>query len=440
MKPRSITLPKDKAEYITARSKKSKKFLRAPFPFSSVTPNRRLDSTRRLTLRAAVLTAAVLAAAVLTAFAACKNPWIPTLDRDKGGGAAGSPPPQYAWVVTTIAGDGTSGLTDNVPGAAAQFWAPFGITVDAGGNLYVADTENNQIRRINAGSPWNVTTIAGDVGGAIGSNDDPSARFYHPQGITLYDGKLYVADFDNSRIRSIAAGSPWTVGTFAGGAGGNTDGPGLTAKFSGPAGMSADADGNLYVADSGNHNIRKIANDVPRTVTIIAGSGAYPGIAGGADGSGLSEARFSGPAGITVDAAGNLYVADTGNHKIRKIVEGSPYSTVSTIAGAGSPGSDDGIGTDAKFSGPAGITVDAAGILYVADTNNHRIRKIVEGPPGTFTVSTIAGDGILGFTDGAGTAARFDQPRGITVDAAGNLYVADTNNDSIRKLSWQRIN
>jgi sugar lactone lactonase YvrE len=227
------------------------------------------------------------------------------------------------------------------------------------------------------------------------------------------------------------------VSTIAGsgatgvGNGGYADGIGIAAKFNNPSGITIDSSGNLYVTDAGNNCIRKIANDGPRTVSTIAGDGTW----GYADGSG-TNARFNWPEGISIDSWGNLYVADAGNDYIRKIDNGNSRM-VTTIAGNGVPGYTDGIGIAARVNHPFGITIDSWENLYVADTDNHRIRKIAAD--NNRTVTTIAGDGIQGSTNGIGTAARFNYPLGITIDAAGNLYVVDNRNQCIRKLSYQRI-
>ncbi|MDR1306057.1 MAG: hypothetical protein LBK74_00600 [Treponema sp.] len=354
--------------------------------------------------------AAVCAAAV---FAACKNPWIPTLDKDKDGVDEG-PPPQYAWVVTTIAGS-VEGLSDGV-GTATRFRAPTGITADAGGTLYVTDTGNHRIRKITSDGLWTVSSITAGGEGFLNDPSGSAAKFRSPAGIIAYGGNLYVADTNNHIIRSISLSSS-SVGTFAGtvGTSGLSDGP--SAQFYHPQGITAYG-GNLYVADTDNNSIREI--DSGGSANTIA--------------TGLNS-----PQGITVDAAGNLYVADSGNHSIRKIANDGPR-TVTTIAGNGGPGLADGPGAAARFSFPKGITVDAAGNLYVTDFGNHNIRKIANDGPRTVTTIAGAGDGTPGDADGVGTAARFENPQGISVDTAGNLYVADTGNYRIRKLSWQRIN
>jgi sugar lactone lactonase YvrE len=189
-------------------------------------------------------------------------------------------------------------------------------------------------------------------------------------------------------------------------------------------GVTVDSSGNLYIADSGNDTIRKITS--AGVVSTFAGTAGTPG---SADGTGTA-ASFSAPTGITVDAGGNLYVADTGNDTIRKI---TPAGVVSTLAGtAGTPGSADGTGSAAGFYFPRGIAIDPSGNLYVADSGNETIRKIT--PAGV--VSTLAGTaGTPGAADGTGSAASFASPQGITLDSAGNLYVADMNNNTIRKIT-----
>ena len=202
------------------------------------------------------------------------------------------------------------------------------------------------------------------------------------------------------------------------------DGTGSAARFYFPNGVAVDSAGNVYVADTNNYTIRKITPS--GVVSTLAGLAGSPG---SADGTG-SAARFNDPYGVAVDSAGNVYVADTGNNTIRKI---TPSGVVSTLAGlAGSIGSADGTGSAARFFQPYGVAVDSAGNVYVADTNNNTIRKIT--PSGV--VSTLAGlAGSFGSADGTGSAARFYYPEGVAVDSAGNVYVADTGNDTIRKIT-----
>jgi sugar lactone lactonase YvrE len=235
---------------------------------------------------------------------------------------------------------------------------------------------------------------------------------------------LYVCDTSNHTIRKITPAG--VVTTFAGTAGivGSTDGTGTNAKFNLPSGITIDSSGNLYVSDNSNHTIRKITP--AGVVTTFAGSA---GSFGSTDGTGTA-ARFFKPQGIIIDSSDNLYVCDVFNHTIRKI---TPAGVVTTIAGtAGSTGSVDGTGTAARFNNPIGITIDSSNNLYVCDGLNHTIRKIT--PAGV--VTTIAGSaGTYGSTDGTGTAARFQQPLGITIDSSNNLYVCDIFNHTIRKIT-----
>jgi len=263
-----------------------------------------------------------------------------------------------------------------------------------------------------------VTTLAGT--GSIGSANGTgtSASFYYPRGITTDGTNLYVADQNNHLIRKIVI-STGAVTTVAGtGSSGSANGTGTSASFNNPKGITTDGT-NLYVADSGNHLIRKIVISTG-AVTTVAGTGS----SGSANGTGTS-ASFNYPHGITTDGT-NLYVADRNNDLIRKIVIST--GVVTTLAGSSS-GYTDATGTSARFYYPRGITTDGTN-LYVEDTNNHRIRKIVID---NGTVTTLAGSS-TGFADNAtGTLAKFRNPFGITTDGT-NLYLADSSNDSIRKI------
>lgn len=329
-------------------------------------------------------------------------------------------------VVTTIAGTGgMSGSIDGT-GAAARFSNPKGIVADSGGNLYVADSST--IRKI-VDATGVVTTIAGTAS-MQGSTDGTgaAARFNSPFGAAADGaGNIYVADTSNLTIRKVVLATG-VVTTLAGTAGmsGSADGTGAAARFRNPYGVAADNTGNLYIADTLNKTIRKIVVSTG-VVTTIAGTA---GIQGSADGTGAA-AQFDSPSCVAADGAGNIYVADIANNNIRKIVVSS--GVVTTIAGtAGVSGSADGTGAAARFLSPFGIATDGAGNLYIADTANHTIRKIVVS---TGVVTTIAGTaGMSGSNDGTGAVARFKVPYGVTLDSAGNLYVADTGNATIRRI------
>ena len=352
--------------------------------------------------------------------------------------------------VSTFAGNGERGFADGV-GSAAQFALPSGIAIDKAGNLYVTDYGNNRIRKVTPAGE--VSTLVGsDTAKNVGSIED-GVRFYWPYGITIDKadnlyvtvperilkvtlkgevsaiaggsergfadgvgsaaqfgelsqsivmdaaGNLYVADRTNHRIRKISPTGE--VSTLAGdGKKGFADGQGSAARFAWPSVITMDAAGNLYVTDAENSRTRKITPAGMVSTTA-------------------DSAQFYEPDGIAIDKAGNLYVADSGNHRIRKV---SPAGEVSTFAGKGDEGFADGAGSAAQFSSPSGIVIDAVGNLYVADSGNHRIRKV--SPAGE--VSTYAGKGEAGFSDGTGSAAQFGSLSGIAIDTAGNLYVADS--------------
>ncbi len=326
-------------------------------------------------------------------------------------------------VVSTFAGlPGSPGNLDGI-GTNALFYQPAGIALDSAGNLYVSDYFNNTIRQITTGAA--VSTLAG-LAGTPGSVDGTgtAARFSSPQGVAVSGtGPIYVADSANGTIRVVTTGG--VVTTFAGSpSAGSANGATSSARFYNPRNVAVDGSANIYVADTQNSVIRKIT--AAGTVSILAGT---PGVFGSVDGPGAS-ALFSGPQGITVDGGGNLYVADTGNHTIRKITSGG---SVSTFAGAaGFPGNADGTGTNAHFYGPQGVAVDAAGNVYVTDTWNHTIRKLTSGA----VSSTLAGStGVFGTLDGTNALARFNFPTGIALDSATNIYVTDYNNNTIRKVT-----
>lgn len=318
---------------------------------------------------------------------------------------------------------------------AARFDGPSSIVVDSQTNLYVSDYYSHTIRRISpAGTNWIVTTIAGmaySFGTADGTNS--AARFAAPTGLALdAQGNLYVADFQNHTIRKITrAGTNWIVTTIAGLAGtfGSSNGTNSAARFYYPRGVSVDSEGNVFVADTSNSTIRKLSPEGTNwIVTTIAGLASVQDSLDGTN----SGARFNRPAGTAVDANQNIYVSDYFNSAIRKIRREGTNWIVTTIAGAaGQPGSADGTNDATRFTLPEGITAGADGI-FVADFGANNLRRLRN--VGTNWIATTIGGqvGNPGSADGTNTAALFHQPNGIAVDEAGNVYVADSKNNTIR--------
>lgn len=306
---------------------------------------------------------------------------------------------QLSDVVSTIAGNGTAGGDDGI-GTAATFNSPWGIVIDLEGNIYVSDYLDGLIRKITPVGA--VLTSAGSV--------NTAPLFSNAAGVAVDDvADLFIADA--SSVQEIANGSIVTVKV-------------LYNKGNDITGVAwDDALSYLYAADEANNTIVKIVGGV---ASIFAGSGT----AGKADGQGTS-ASFNGPVGIAIDQASrSLYVVDERSNLVRKITKDG---AVTTIAGSGTAGKADGKGALASFNNPTGIAVDGSGNLYIGDYGNNAIRKIT--PDGT--VSTIAGNGVAGFADGPALNASFNNPQDLVVDASGNIYVADSGNNRIRKISMQ---
>ena len=336
--------------------------------------------------------------------------------------------------ISTVAGDGTEGFGgDGGAATAAQLDFPRGVALDGAGNLYIADGNNQRIRKVDAAGV--ITTVAGGGSGLGDGGAATAARLYYPSGVALDGaGNLYIADATNQRIRKVdAAGVITTVaGDGTRGFGGD-GGAAVAAQLGNPYGVAVDGSGNLYIADWANHRIRKV--DAEGVISTVAGDGTE-GYSG--DGGAAVAAQLYAPFGVALDAAGNLYIADTRNNRIRKV---DAAGSISTVAGGGSGLGDGGA---AGFSGDGGPAVaahlnrpidvapDAAGNLYIADTFNNRIRKV----DAAGVISTVAGDGTEGYSGDGGpaTATQLNIPFGVALDAAGNLYIADTRNNRIRKV------
>jgi uncharacterized protein (TIGR03437 family) len=331
--------------------------------------------------------------------------------------------------ISTVAGNGTRGFSgDGGPATSASLDGPGGVAVDGAGNVYIADQSNQRVRRVIGGR---LTTIGGNGGFKFSGDGGPatSASLNRPKGVAVgAAGNLYIADTENNRVREVRGG---IISTMAGNGTRGFSGDGgsaVGASLYRPSDVAMDAAGNLYIADTENNRVRKVSGP---TISTVAGNGTR-GFSG--DSGPATNASLNRPKGVAVDAAGNLYIADTNNHRVRMVRGG----TISTVAGSGDGifAGDGGLATNAALSAPEGVAVDAAGSLYIADTGNSRVRKVSGG-----TISTVAGNGTLGFSGDGGpaTSAPLNFPRSVAVDSAGNLYIAETADSRVRKVSGGTI-
>ncbi|MFL6353657.1 MAG: choice-of-anchor D domain-containing protein, partial [Bryobacteraceae bacterium] len=341
--------------------------------------------------------------------------------------------------ISTQAGNGIYGyLGDGGAANSGELRFPQAVAVDQAGNVYIADTGNNVIRRV-AAATGIITTVAGH--GLYGYSGDGSlattASLADPSGVALdAAGNLYIADFSNNVVRKVNA-TTGVISTVVGGGSNPGDdgigdnGPAIDATLYGPAGLAFDAAGNLYIADSYNSLIRKV-NAVTGIISVAAGGGSNPGTDALGDGGPATDAQLSNPMGVALDANGNLYIADTGNNLIRKVNSG----TITAIAGNGSAGyqGDNGPALNAKLSAPNSLVLDTPGNLYIADTNNNLIRRV---DVATGVISKMAGNRTAGYGGDGGvpTTARLNYPSAVALDAGANLYIADNVNNVIRKIA-----
>ena len=334
-----------------------------------------------------------------------------------------------SYTITTIAGTGTGGFAgDGGPATAAQLFDPCALLPDASGNLYIADEINYRVRKMALGG--NISTYVGTGTAGDSGSTATSANIRNPCGLVLDgSGNLFFSDSTNHEVKKVtSAGAISTVaGTGTGGYAGDGH-PAKEALLNTPMGLLLDAAGNLYIADNGNHVVRKVTTD--GNITTFAGDGTagYTG-----DGNPPGAARLDSPTGMAMDAQGNIYVADTFYGVIRKITPGG--GTISTFAGNGfNASAGDGLAaTKASLNNPRDVAVDAAGNVYIADTVGQRIRMVTTDG----IMHTIAGVGLPGASGDGGPAlqATLRFPGGVKVDAAGNVYIADTQNSEIRQLT-----
>jgi sugar lactone lactonase YvrE len=333
-----------------------------------------------------------------------------------------------AQVITTCAGTGTAGFSgDGGPATNAQFVYPQALAFDAAGNMYIADNSNSRIRKINTSGI--ISTVAGSSINGYSGDGGPatSAKLNMPYGVAVdAAGNLYIADYFNHRVRKVNTSG--VISTFAGNGtfGYSGDGAAATsAQLYYPSGVAADAAGNVYIADNYNNCIRKV--NTSGIISTIAGTGLQ-GSTG--DGGPATSATLYRPSSICVDAAGNIFIADYDNRRVRKV---SNTGTITAFAGTGAGGfsGDGGQAALATFYNPSGVAVDPSGNVYIVDQNNSRVRKVNTSG----IISTIAGSTYgYGGDGGDPVLAKIANPYGIALDATGKIYIADTYNQRIRKI------
>ena len=336
-----------------------------------------------------------------------------------------------SFTISTIAGSNTAGFSgDGAAATSAKLNVPISVSLDSSRNLYIADSANDRIRKVTA-STGKIATFAGSNSEAYAGDGGAatSAALDSPY-FTLVDpsGNVYISDLANQVVREVNSGG--TISTIAGNNQYGFTGDGTTAtnaEMNHPFGLAMDSKGDLYIADSNNHRIRMVATD--GTIFTVAGNGAQ-GFSG--DGGSALNASLNTPFGVAIDSAGNLFIADSANHRIRRV---GTNGTITTVAGNGKAGfsGDGGPATAAQLNRPWAVAVDASGTLYIADYSNSRIRQVT--PDGV--INTIAGGTGPGYTGDGGPAlnAKLNFPTGVAVDSSGNVYVADSSNNVIRLLT-----
>ena len=340
-------------------------------------------------------------------------------------------PQTGSWIIDTFAGQPAFG--DGGPAVAALLHSPSGVALDGAGNLYFTDRYHHRIRKVDTSGI--ITTVAGTGESGFGGDGGPavSAKLAYPFGVAVDGaGNVYISDRTNHRVRKVD--STGVITTIAGtgdfGFGGD-GGPAVSAQLRHPLGLAVDGAGNLYFVDLANHRIRKV--DSSGVITTVAGTGEK---GFGGDGGQAVSAQLNYPNDVVVDGAGNLYIADASNDRIRKV---DSSGIITTVAGTGEKGfgGDGGQAVSARLNTSSGVVLDGAGNLYIADRHNSRIRKV----DSSGVITTIAGTGEIGFDGDGGPAvsALLNSPTGVAVDVAGNVYFSDEGNQLIRKVDTSGV-
>ncbi|MFI8912908.1 RICIN domain-containing protein [Streptomyces sp. NPDC053513] len=340
----------------------------------------------------------------------------------------------FAPVISTVAGTGVPGFQgEGEPAITAQLNRPYGIAIDSTGTLYFSDFHNHRVRKIT--SDGKVSTVAGTgVAGFKGDNGlATAAQLNWPREVAVDSaGNLYIADGNNNRVRKVTTDGIISTVVGSGVASFSGDGGQATAaRLNLPMGVAVDSAGVLYVSEYHNNRVRKITPD--GKISTVAGNGT---IGAKGDGGAATSAQLNRPHALAVDRADNLYIADYANHRVRRV---AADGTISTVAGTGAAGfgGDGGQATAAQLNGSVGVVVDSAGVVFIGDYGNHRVRRVAADG----TISTVAGTGAAGFGGDGGPAAsaQVNQPYGLAVDCVDTLYIADFTNNRIRKVTSEKM-